>query len=91
MGYADGFLRCRVRRRCPAAISDRPAGRLRAAINGMRVPVLGKVTMDLTMFDVTDLGRRRRSPSGGWLELFGRDDLPRGGSARRGDESAMKC
>jgi alanine racemase len=41
-------------------------------IAGRRVPILGRVTMDLTLFDITDLpvGSVR---DGDWIELFGRN------------------
>lgn len=70
VGYADGFFR---------ALSandarDGPPG----YIGGYRLPLLGRVSMDLTTFDATDvpddLVRR-----GGWVELIGErvtvDDL----------------
>ncbi len=41
VGYGDGY---------PRALSDRSA----AVLNGSRVPQRGLVTMDMTMFDVTD-------------------------------------
>ena len=42
VGYADGYRRI---------LSNRGMGLLR----GQRVPVAGNVTMDMTMFDVTDV------------------------------------
>jgi hypothetical protein len=39
-------------------------------IGGRRVPVLGRISMDLTAFDVTDLGEDAVSP-GDMIELFG--------------------
>ena len=42
LGYADGFLR---------AASNRGA----AVIGGVRVPLVGRVSMDLITLDVTDL------------------------------------
>ena len=42
MGYADGLMR---------AISNRGAG----AVGGVRVPVVGRVSMDLVTLDVTDV------------------------------------
>jgi alanine racemase len=53
IGYADGFLRSGSGTGVP--LSATPAGRLRARSTASRVPVIGKITMDLTMFDVTDL------------------------------------
>lgn len=45
IGYADGYRR---------AFSNRGL----ALVHGVRVPVVGNVTMDMTMIDVTDLGDR---------------------------------
>jgi alanine racemase len=47
-----------------------PGGR--GSIRGRRVPILGRVTMDLTMFDVTDLGPDAVVP-GDFIQLFGAD------------------
>lgn len=57
VGYADGF---------PRSLSNRAAAVL---VQGHRCPVLGRVTMDLTMVDVTDLGS---VVSGDEVVLFGR-------------------
>ncbi|WP_181707762.1 alanine racemase [Chthonobacter rhizosphaerae] len=63
VGYADGYLR-------RAGASDAGPG-ASAAIGGMRVPLAGRVSMDMLAVDLTDapaeLCRR-----GGWVELFGR-------------------
>jgi hypothetical protein len=40
------------------------------AFDGERVPVIGKITMDLTMFDVTDLPEDAVN-AGDWMELLG--------------------
>ena len=56
VGYADGY---------PRALSGRGEGFL----HGRRVPILGRITMDMTMFDVTDLGDTVRA--GDYIELFG--------------------
>lgn len=56
VGYADGY---------PRSLSGRGEG----LIHGRRVPILGRITMDMTMFDVTDLGGRVRA--GDYVELFG--------------------
>lgn len=56
-GYADGYKR---------SLSGVGQG----YIGGRRVPVLGRVTMDLTMFDVTDAAADRCRP-GDWIELMG--------------------
>ncbi len=42
------------------------------SIGGYRVPVLGRVTMDFTMFDVTDVPDTILDTSE-WIELFGRN------------------
>lgn len=55
VGYADGFLR---------ALSDRAT----AFFDGSAVPLVGRVSMDLTTFDVTDVPG---AAPGGWLELIG--------------------
>ena len=55
MGYADGV---------PRALSNRG----QAAFSKIRAPIIGRVSMDLTLVDVTDL------PSvqpGDWIEFFG--------------------
>ena len=61
-GYADGYFRL-------LGSSDAQAGAL-AYIGDHPLPILGRVSMDLIMFDVTDippeLARR-----GGWVELIG--------------------
>ena len=68
-GYADGFPRASSGSGVPLreAMPQGGAG----AIQGMRVPVLGRVTMDFTMFDVTDLPAGSVE-EGDWIELFGR-------------------
>lgn len=67
-GYADGYLRSHSGAGVPlrSTACPRPHG----FIAGARVPVLGRVTMDLTMFDVTDVpeGAVR---TGDFVELFG--------------------
>lgn len=62
VGYGDGY---------PRSLSlggEKPVAE--AFLNGMRVPVLGRLTMDMTMFDVTDLGPRSVH-AGDYVELFG--------------------
>ncbi len=69
-GYADGYIRL-------LGGSDERSGAY-GHIGAHKVPVLGRVSMDLTAFDVTDVpdGLARR---GGWIELLGEhvtiDDL----------------
>lgn len=57
MGYADGLMR---------AIGNRG----HAAIGGIRVPIAGRVSMDLTTLDVTDVPRELLS-SDADVEFFG--------------------
>lgn len=55
VGYADGYLR---------ALSNRAT----AYFDGQAVPLVGRVSMDLTTFDVTDVPALR---AGDWLDLIG--------------------
>jgi alanine racemase len=57
IGYADGWHR---------SLSNRG----HACFDGTRVPLVGRVSMDLTTFDVTDLPQVQE---GAWLELIGPD------------------
>ena len=57
VGYADGFLR---------SLSNNSCG----YINNFRVPLVGRVSMDLATFDVTDVPKKLAVP-GQWLELIG--------------------
>jgi alanine racemase len=59
VGYADGYLR---------SLSNRGI----ATVAGRRVPVAGRVSMDLTCLDVTDLGQNAVAP-GDWATLIGGD------------------
>jgi alanine racemase len=56
VGYADGY-------------SWRLTGRAEGLLRGQRVPVAGSVTMDMTLFDVTDTG----AELGEEIVLLGRD------------------
>jgi alanine racemase len=60
VGYADGFLR---------ALS----GRAVACFDGKPVPLVGRVSMDLTTFDATD---HPAIVPGAWLELIGNRATP---------------
>jgi alanine racemase len=62
IGYADGFPRA-------AGSSDATTGAA-GWLDGHRVPLVGRVSMDLLVYDVTDvpLAVARR---GAWIELFG--------------------
>ncbi len=67
VGYADGYLR---------ALSGRSMGML----HGRAVPLVGRVSMDLTTFDVTDVPEAR---AGDRLELIGPGNTP--------DDIAARC
>jgi alanine racemase len=56
IGYADGF---------PRALSARTMG----ALDGTEFPLVGRVSMDLTTFDVTDLPEGA-ALAGGWVSLM---------------------
>ncbi|MEM5472181.1 alanine racemase [Hoeflea sp. AS60] len=68
VGYADGFLRNGSGSGVPlrSAVPQGACG----AVDGVRVPVVGKITMDLAMFDVTDLPEAAVK-AGDWIELLG--------------------
>ncbi len=68
VGYADGLHRALSGSGVPLR-EARPTGG-HGFIAGRRVPILGRVTMDLTLFDVTDLGPGAVG-HGDWIELFG--------------------
>jgi alanine racemase len=68
VGYADGYLR----NLSGSGIALRgavPEGAF-GVIAGRRVPVVGRITMDLTIFDVTDIPARDIQ-AGDYIELFG--------------------
>jgi len=60
VGYADGYVRG------AGAADGRPGAS--AFVRGQRVPLAGRVSMDLLALDVTDVPDVRR---GDWAELFG--------------------
>jgi alanine racemase len=66
-GYADGYHRAASG--SGVSLRDVSAGGS-GFVHGRRVPILGRVTMDLTMFDVTDLGEGGVK-AGDFIELFG--------------------
>lgn len=70
VGYADGYPRAASGSGVPlrGALNDGAAG----FAAGRRVPVVGRVTMDLTMFDVTDCPAEAVRP-GDWIQLVGPD------------------
>jgi alanine racemase len=59
VGYADGWLR---------SLSHRGSGR----IGEIRVPLLGRISMDLAVFDVSAVEPSAARP-GGFIELLGKD------------------
>lgn len=69
IGYADGYMRSLSSAGIPLRQTGLagPSGML----HGSPVPIIGRVTMDLTHFDVTDLPARSVRP-GDFIELFGR-------------------
>ena len=67
VGYADGYPRAGSASGVPLRDSL-PEG-LHGFIGGHNVPLLGRVTMDLCMFDVTDVPDE--ALKSGWIELFG--------------------
>ncbi|THV25893.1 alanine racemase [Peteryoungia ipomoeae] len=68
VGYADGYLRNLSG--SGTALRDAGLPGAEAVIAGHRVPVVGRVTMDLTIFDITDVPSALVR-SGDYLELFG--------------------
>lgn len=68
VGYADGYQRSLSGSGIP--LREMGHGGAEGFVKGYRVPVAGRVTMDLTIFDVTDVppGAIR---AGDYIELFG--------------------
>jgi alanine racemase len=75
LGYADGLMR---------AIGNRG----HAAIGGARAPVLGRVSMDLTTLDVTDIPTKHLSPDAE-AEFFG-DTISLEDAARAGGTASYE-
>ena len=77
-GYADGFHRATSGSGVALRSTDVIAGC--GAIGEHRVPILGRVSMDLTTFDVTDVPETILNDAE-WIELFGKnsplDDMAR--------------
>ncbi|QKV18434.1 alanine racemase [Oricola thermophila] len=67
VGYADGYPRSGSRVGVPIR-SVLPEGQY-GFIGGRRVPLIGRITMDLTLFDVTDVPQD--ALENGWIELIG--------------------
>ncbi len=80
VGYADGYHRSLS----GGGVTLRQAspGGAYGFLHGVKIPQLGRVTMDLTLFDVTDLPENAARP-GDYVELFGKniavDDVARAG------------
>ena len=72
VGYADGYMRTLSGSGVPLRTAVPQGGMGFAA--GRRVPVIGRITMDLTIFDVTDCGHDVLQP-GDFVELFG-ENIP---------------
>ena len=68
-GYADGVPRALSGSGVALRVTLPHGGA--GAVGGVRVPILGRVTMDFTMFDVTDLPAGSVK-EGDWIELFGK-------------------
>ncbi|MCM2473992.1 alanine racemase [Rhizobium sp. CG5] len=68
VGYADGYLRSLSGSGVP--LRGTGIAGAHGFIAGHLVPIVGRVTMDLTIFDVTDLPASAVSP-GDYIELFG--------------------
>ncbi|ACE90481.1 alanine racemase protein [Rhizobium etli CIAT 652] len=77
-GYADGYMRSQSSGGVPLRQVVPQGGQ--GFIAGHKVPVAGRITMDLTIFDVTDLPENAVR-AGDYVELFGKnvalDDVAR--------------
>ncbi|MBB3608932.1 alanine racemase [Rhizobium sp. BK602] len=67
-GYADGYMRSLSSNGVPLRQTGIAGGH--GFIAGRKVPVAGRITMDLTIFDVTDLPENLVR-AGDYIELFG--------------------
>ena len=76
VGYADGYHRALSGTGVALRETGRPAAY--GFIAGHKVPILGRVTMDQTMFDVTDVPEVK---AGDFIELFG-PNIPLDDAAR---------
>lgn len=78
VGYADGYLRNLSGH--GVALRDAIISGAYGFIAGQKVPVVGRITMDMTIFDVTDLPPKAVT-AGDYIELFGHnmpiDDVAR--------------
>ncbi|WP_028746101.1 alanine racemase [Rhizobium mesoamericanum] len=71
-GYADGYLRSQSSGGVPLRQVVSKGGY--GFVAGRKIPVAGRVTMDLTIFDVTDLPENAVH-AGDYVELFGKNVL----------------
>ena len=71
-GYADGYMRSQSSAGVPLRQTGVAGGH--GFIAGHKVPVAGRITMDLTIFDVTDLPENLVR-AGDYIELFGNNIL----------------
>ncbi len=69
IGYADGYLRSLSGAGVP--LRQTVSSGAKGYLHGRHVPLIGRVTMDLSHFDVTDLPAGSVRP-GDFIELFGR-------------------
>ena len=80
IGYADGYLRTLSGNGVPLRTIESEGAHAFAA--GHRLPILGRVTMDMTAFDITDVPENALQ-AGDFVELFGNnvalDDVARAG------------
>jgi len=77
-GYADGYMRSQSSAGVPLRQAGVAGGQ--GFIAGHKVPVAGRITMDLTIFDVTDLPDHLVR-AGDYIELFG-SNIPVDDAAR---------
>jgi alanine racemase len=71
-GYADGYMRSQSSGGVPLRQAVPQGGQ--GFFEGCKVPVAGRITMDLTIFDVTDLPENLIR-AGDYIELFGKNIL----------------
>jgi alanine racemase len=69
-GYADGYMRSQSSGGVPLRQTVPQGGH--GFIAGRKVPVAGRITMDLTIFDITDLPDNAVT-AGDYVELFGKN------------------
>ena len=71
VGYADGYHRAASGSGVPLSAND---GGGCGFINGYNVPIVGRISMDLTAFDITDMPDSSVN-QGDWIELIG-ENIP---------------